>query len=74
MAAVPQRGSGLRSGTKTVRFLTLVAERHGPLAAIPLEAVAKISATVAPEVDLNAGSARSALRRAVLTAQDGGPR
>jgi hypothetical protein len=73
-AAVSPRGSGARGATKTARFLALVAERHGPLAAIPLETVAKISAAVAPEVDLNTGSARAALRRAVLAAQDGDPR
>ena len=72
--AVPPRGSGPRDGTKTARFLALVTDRHGPLAAIPLEAVAKTSAALAPEVDLNAGSARAALRRAVLAAQNGDPR
>jgi len=70
----PARGSGPRGGTKTARFLTLVADRHGPLAAIPLGSVAKISAQVAPQADLNGGAARAALRRAVLAAQDGGPR
>jgi hypothetical protein len=70
----PQRGSSARGATKTARFLALVAERHGPLAAIPLEAVAKIAAAVAPQADLNTGSARAALRRAVLAAQNGDPR
>ena len=73
-AAVPPRGSGPRGGTKTARFLALVTERHGPLAAIPLEAVAKTSAALAPQVGLNAGSARAALRRAVLAARNGDPR
>ena len=73
-AAVTQRGNGPRGGTKTARFLALVTERHGPLASIPLEAAAKISAAVAPQVELNAGSARAALRRAVLAAQNGDPR
>jgi hypothetical protein len=68
------RGSGLRSATKTARFLALVADRHGSLATIPLGSVAKISAQVAPEADLNGGAARAALRRAVLAAQDGGQR
>jgi hypothetical protein len=58
--------------TKTSRFLALVAERHGPLAGVPLGSVSQISTQVAPEVDLNPGSARTALRRAVLAAQDGG--
>jgi hypothetical protein len=73
-AAVPPQGSGHRSGTKTAKFLALVAELHGPLAAIPLESVAKIAAALAPEVELNAGSARAALRRVVLAAQNGEPR
>jgi hypothetical protein len=70
-AAVPPRGRSPRKGTKTARFLALVTERHGPLAVVPLESVAKISAAVAPQVSLNTGSARAALRRAVLAAQDG---
>ena len=73
-AVVSRRGTGPRGATKTARFLALVAERHGPLAAIPLETVAKISAAVAPDVELNTGSARAALRRAVLAAQDGDSR
>jgi hypothetical protein len=74
--AVAPRGSGPRGATKTARFLALVTERHGPLAAIPLEAVAKTSAALAPQVGLNTGSARAALRRAVLAAQhqEGDPR
>ena len=57
--------------TKTARFLALVTERHGPLAAVPLGQVARISAALAPQTGLNAGSARTALRRAVLAAQMG---
>jgi hypothetical protein len=70
----PGRGSGLRAGTKTARFLALVAEEHGPLTGISLGSVARISTQVAPRADLNAGSARAALRRAVLTAQNGDQR
>jgi hypothetical protein len=73
-AAVLPRGSDPRGGTKTARFLALVTERHGPLSAIPLEAVAKTSAALASEVGLNTGSARAALRRAVLAARNGDPR
>jgi hypothetical protein len=73
-AAEPQRGSAARDGTKTARFLALVAEQHGPLAAIPVPSVSRISAAIAPQVGLNAGAARTALRRAVLAAQDGGVR
>jgi len=60
--------------TKTARFLTLVTERHGPLAAVPLDAVAGIAAALAPQAGLNTGAARTALRRAVLTARNGDPR
>ncbi len=72
--SLPPQYSGPRDGTKTARFLSLVAERHGPLHAIPLQSTAKISAAVAPQVELNTGAARAALRRAVLAAQNGDPR
>jgi len=71
-AAVAPRGSSSpRGGTKTARFLALVTERHGPLSAIPLDAVAQTAAALAPQVGLNTGSARAALRRAVLAARNG---
>jgi hypothetical protein len=60
-----------RKATKTARFLCLVTERHGPLAAIPLDRVAAISAALAPAVGLNPGAARAALRKAVLSARNG---
>ncbi len=66
--------SGARQGTKTARFLALVAERHGPLASLPSAGVSKICAELAPQVGLNAGAARTALRKAVLAAQDGDTR
>ena len=71
--AAPQAATSQRqgSGTKTARFLALVTQHHGPLGAIPLGSVGQISAQVAPQAGLNTGSARAALRRAVLTAQDG---
>ena len=47
---------------------------HGPLASIPLDRVAPISAALAPEVGLNTGAARTALRKAVLAARNGDPR
>jgi hypothetical protein len=61
-----------RAGSKTSRFLTLVVDRHGPLADLPVREVSPICAQLAPEVGLNAGAARTALRMAVLTARDGG--
>jgi hypothetical protein len=81
-AAVPsaqaQPGQGRetvpRKETKTARFLSLVTERNGPLAAIPLDRVAAISAALAPAADLNTGAARAALRKAVLSARNGDSR
>ena len=64
----------VRGETKTSRFLSLVTERHGPLASIPLSRVAAISAALAPVADLNTGAARTALRKAVLAARNGDPR
>ena len=61
----------VRRETKTSRFLSLVTERHGPLASIPLDRVAAISAALAPQADLNTGAARTALRKAVLAALNG---
>jgi hypothetical protein len=65
----PRRGRGPRGDTKSASFLALVTEHHGPLAVIPLDSVAKISAALAPQVELNTGTARTVLRRAVLAAQ-----
>ena len=74
-AAQPGQGGGTvpRKATKTARFLSLVTERHGPLASIPLDRVAPISAALALLVDLNPGAARAALRKAVLAARNGDP-
>jgi hypothetical protein len=60
--------------TKTARFLDLVTERHGSLASIPLNRVAGISVDLAPQLDLNTGAARTALRKAVLAARNGAHR
>jgi hypothetical protein len=63
-----------RKATKTARFLDLVTERHGSLASIPLGAVAGLSAELAPLVGLHPGTARAALRKAVLAARNRGSR
>jgi hypothetical protein len=73
-AAPSPHKARVRSETKTSRFLALVTERHGPLASIPLDRIAQISAALASQVDLNTGAARTALRKAVLAAQNGDPR
>jgi hypothetical protein len=61
-----------REGTKTARFLALVAARYGPLAGLDLGKVSRVAGELAPEVGLHPGSARAALRSAVLAAQAGG--
>jgi hypothetical protein len=70
----PAPGTGARPGTKTARFLELAVRDHGPLAAIPLTKVGRIAATLAPRAGLNTGAARTALRKAVLAAQNRSPR
>ncbi len=73
LSPAPDQGGGTvpRKATKTARFLSLVTERHGPLAAIPLSRVAALSAALAPAAGLNPGAARAALRKAVLSARNG---
>jgi hypothetical protein len=65
-------GSAGRAGTKTAQFLALVQQKHGHLAALPLADVSRVCSELAAEVGLNAGAARTALRAAVLAAQNGG--
>jgi hypothetical protein len=62
---------GSRAGSKTARFLALVEQRYGPLDGFPPEQVSRTSTELAPEVGLDIGAARTALRQAVLAAQDG---
>ena len=63
--------AGRRAGSKTARFLALVEQRYGPLAGFPPEQVSPACTELAPEAGLDAGAARTALRRAVLAARDG---
>jgi hypothetical protein len=72
-AALPPQMARVQGETKTSRFLSLATERHGPLASIPLDRVAQISAALASAADLNTGAARTALRKAVLAARNGDP-
>jgi hypothetical protein len=69
-SALGRRARDARPATKTARFLALVGERHGPLAAVPVREVSRIASALAPEIGLNTGAARTALRRAVLASQD----
>jgi hypothetical protein len=52
----------------------MATERYGSLASVPLDAVAGLSADLAPRVGLHPGTARAALRKAVLAAQNGDSR
>jgi hypothetical protein len=71
-AIAGKRGpGGRRAGSKTARFLALVEQRHGPLAGFPPERVSATCTQLAPEVGLDIGAARTALRHAVLAARDG---
>jgi len=65
---------GVRAGTKTAAFLDLVAGRHGPLATVAVTDVSAICTELAPQVGLDTGAARTALRKAVLAARNGGSR
>jgi hypothetical protein len=60
-----------RPGTKTARFLALAEREHGPLHAVPLAAVGRIAAGLAPRAGLHPGAARTALRAAILAARSG---
>jgi hypothetical protein len=73
-AITSSRGpAGRRAGSKTARFLALVAERRGPLADLPLQDVSRACTELAPEAGLDTGAARTALRKAVLADRDGRP-
>ena len=61
-----------RHRTKTARFLALVVSRYGPLAGLPPADVSRVCAELAPQVGLNTGAARTALRREVLAAREAG--
>ena len=63
---------GAQAGSKTHQFLDLVVQERGPLAEFPLADVSRTCTDLAPKVGLDTGSARAALRKAVLAAQDGG--
>jgi hypothetical protein len=70
----PGRPGGARQGTKTARFLALVADRYGPLETFPLAEVSRVSTELAPTAGLDPGAARSALRRHVQSLQNGSPK
>jgi hypothetical protein len=60
----------LAGETKTAALLRLVAEARGPLAGFPLPHVARVAGEVAPKIGLHPGTARKALRAAVVAATD----
>jgi hypothetical protein len=65
----PRRAATRRGESKTARFLALVQERYGDLAGIDPDKVSRISTELAPEVGLDPGAARSALRPRVIKAR-----
>jgi hypothetical protein len=71
ISAPRQARSAPRGDTKTSRFLALVAERHGPLGDFPITDVSRVCTALAPEVGLDAGAARAALRKQVISLQNG---
>ena len=73
-AATKALPTGTRAGTKTPANQDLVPGRHGPLATVPLAGVSRICTQLAPQVGLDTGAARTALRKAVLAARNGGSR
>ena len=75
LPAGPGRGTVPRKATKTARFLDSGHRTARPsrLASRSIASPA-ISADLAPQVGLNPGAARAALRNAVLAAQNGDPR
>ena len=68
----PPQPRSSRGESKTARFLALVEERHGELAAIDPAKASRIASDLAPEVGLNVGSARAALLPRVRAAHNGG--
>jgi hypothetical protein len=69
----PRRARGTKgNGTKTQRLIDLVTERHGALADFPLTDVSKVATATAAEIGMHPGSARTALKAAVVAAQNGG--
>jgi hypothetical protein len=60
-----------RGESKTARFLALVREHHGDLVGIDPARVSRICSELAPQVDLNVGSARAALLPLVRAARAG---
>ena len=56
---------------KTARFLALVVSRYGLLEDFPLVDVSRVSTELAPEVGLDPGAARAALRRHVQSLRNG---
>jgi hypothetical protein len=63
-----------RPGSKAARFLTLAAERHGDLAAIPVADASAMATALAPDADLHPATARRVLLGHVRALQGGGAR
>lgn len=66
----PERNALAAGETKTAAFLRLVTGTYGPLAGFPLVNVSRVAGQLAPKVDLHPGTARRALKAAVVAATD----
>lgn len=64
--AVTGRKGGPRAGSKTARFLELVAERYGNPGELSKAQVSPIATELAPLAGMDTGNARTALYRAIL--------
>jgi hypothetical protein len=63
-------GRGQRGNSKATKLVAAVEAKYGPLATFPLDRVSPVCAEVAPEVGMDAGWARTVLRKAVLGAHE----
>jgi hypothetical protein len=62
---------GPRGSSKSAALIKAVIDKYGPLAQFPLDRVSPVCTELAPEVGMDPGWARTALRKAVLAAHEG---
>jgi hypothetical protein len=66
-----KRASRQSGPSKTSQFLAACEAKHGALSRIPVDQVYAISKVIAPQFELHEGSARTALRKAILAGHEG---
>ena len=62
---------GPRPDSKATKLVAAVEAKYGPLAQFPIDRVSAVCAELAPTVGMDAGWARTVLRKAVLAAHEG---